>query len=208
MRKTIPFGLGTEVFPRFPRIFPFPAEARRPKKLLFGRFFCSAKKIELFLKKVLDKSEKKNIIIVTVIVIEVLPMTHSKYSRQRETLIGILRGTTCHPNADWIYDKAREEIPNISLGTVYRNLSKLAGEGKILKLDVGDGSDHYDGDISPHAHFYCKRCRRICDIFVDYGRRLKDEAREQTGGIVERCDVMFEGTCRECLRYDEETPAP
>lgn len=208
MRKTIPFGLGTEVFPRFPRIFPFPAEARRPKKLLFGRFFCSAKKIELFLKKVLDKSEKKNIIIITVIVIEVLPMTHSKYSRQRETLIGILRGTTCHPNADWIYDKAREEIPNISLGTVYRNLSKLAGEGKILKLDVGDGSDHYDGDISPHAHFYCKRCRRICDIFVDYGRRLKDEAREQTGGIVERCDVMFEGTCRECLRYDGETPAP
>lgn len=48
MRKTIPFGLGTEVFPRFPRIFPFPAEARRPKKLLFGRFFCSAKKSNFF----------------------------------------------------------------------------------------------------------------------------------------------------------------
>lgn len=59
MRKTIPFGLGTEVFPRFPRIFPFPAEARRPKKLLFGRFFCSAKKIELFLKKYLTNPKKR-----------------------------------------------------------------------------------------------------------------------------------------------------
>lgn len=174
----------------------------------FAAFLRCGEKNKNFFEKVLDKSEKKNIIIVTVIVIEVLPMTHSKYSRQRETLIGILRGTTCHPNADWIYDKAREEIPNISLGTVYRNLAKLAGEGKILKLDVGDGSDHYDGDISPHAHFYCKHCRRIYDIFVDYGKRLKDEARERTGGVVERCDVMFEGTCRECLRCGEEEPDP
>lgn len=125
-------------------------------------------------------------------------MTNTKYSRQREVLLSVLRGTTCHPNADWIYTQARQEIPNISLGTVYRNLSKLAADGVILKLEVGDGSEHYDGDISPHAHFYCRTCRRISDIFVDYGQRLRDEVQSRSGDRVKGCTVLFDGICREC----------
>lgn len=129
-------------------------------------------------------------------------MSQTKYSRQREALLNVLRGTTCHPNADRIYDMVREEIPNISLGTVYRNLATLADDGVILKLDVGDGCEHYDGDISPHAHFYCKNCRRIYDIFEDYGKALCANAQEKLDGKVDNCTVMFDGICRECMISD------
>ncbi len=85
------------------------------------------------------------------------------YSKQREAILEVLRNTDTHPTANWIYEKVREKIPNISLGTVYRNLSALSSEGEILLLKVGDTFDHFDGDISPHAHLYCKKCGKIID---------------------------------------------
>ena len=85
------------------------------------------------------------------------------YSKQREAILEVLRNTDTHPTANWIYEKVREKIPNISLGTVYRNLSALSSEGEILLLKVGDTFDHFDGDISPHAHLYCKECGKIID---------------------------------------------
>ena len=78
-----------------------------------------------------------------------------RYSRQRELIIGIIKGRKDHPTADMIYNTARELEPNISLGTVYRNLKLLADEGVIITLETEDKRLHYDGDISRHSHFIC-----------------------------------------------------
>ena len=86
-----------------------------------------------------------------------------KYSRQREALLKLLRSTDSHPTADWLYQRLKEEYPNISLGTVYRNLAALSEEGVILSLSVGDGYEHFDGNSAPHAHLHCKRCGKIYD---------------------------------------------
>lgn len=94
------------------------------------------------------------------------------YSRQREAVLNVLCSTTSHPTAAWIYEKVREEIPNISLGTVYRNLSGLAEDGTIKKLSFGDSSVHFDGDISVHSHFYCEHCGEITDIWLDQSKLL------------------------------------
>ena len=125
-------------------------------------------------------------------------MQTTKYSRQRETLLEVLRSTTCHPDADWIYLKTREHIPNISLGTVYRNLSKLSADGTIRKIEVGEGAVHFDGDISAHAHLVCKTCGKILDIFTDYTEMLRNDAEEKTDALVNECSVIFHGTCCEC----------
>ncbi len=85
------------------------------------------------------------------------------YSRQREAILEVLRSTDTHPTANWIYTKVREVIPNISLGTVYRNLSALSKSGDILSINVGDGFEHFDGDIRPHAHLHCQSCDCITD---------------------------------------------
>ncbi len=66
-----------------------------------------------------------------------------------------LKSPKTHPTASRIYEMVREDIPNISLGTVYRNLAQLDKEGNILTLTVKEGSDHFDGNPEPHYHFDC-----------------------------------------------------
>lgn len=79
-----------------------------------------------------------------------------KYSRQRESIKAFLYGRHDHPTADAVYTGIREEFPNISLGTVYRNLNLLVELGEINKVTCGDGKDHFDADTSPHYHFICR----------------------------------------------------
>lgn len=89
------------------------------------------------------------------------------YSRQREAILSVLSSTKSHPTAEWIYSETRKIIPNISLGTVYRNLSELAKSGTILSINVGDGKEHFDFDVSPHIHLTCKCCGNIIDAVPD-----------------------------------------
>ena len=72
-------------------------------------------------------------------------MATLKYSRQRESIKEFLRTRTDHPTADVVYENMKLIYPNISLGTVYRNLSLLADLGEIKKLSSFAGADHFDG---------------------------------------------------------------
>ena len=83
-------------------------------------------------------------------------MATLKYSKQREAIKDYLSNTKEHPTADTIYTHLRKENPNISLGTIYRNLNLLVELGEVIKLTCGDGSDHYDATVDPHYHILCK----------------------------------------------------
>ena len=79
-------------------------------------------------------------------------MATLKYSRQRESIKEFLRTRTDHPTADVVYENMKLIYPNISLGTVYRNLSLLADLGEIKKLSSFAGADHFDGRTERHCH--------------------------------------------------------
>ena len=81
-----------------------------------------------------------------------------KRSVQRELIRNNLAHRTDHPTADMVYQSIREELPNISLGTVYRNLRFLVDQGDALSLKLGDGKEHFDGNVNPHFHFICTQC--------------------------------------------------
>ncbi len=118
------------------------------------------------------------------------------YSRQREAILDVLRSTDTHPTANWIYTKVREKLPNISLGTVYRNLSALSEAGEILCINVGDDFLHYDGDISSHLHLHCKNCGNIIDIRLD-SDPLTQMALE-TGFYPQNAVYVLTGICKKC----------
>ena len=118
-----------------------------------------------------------------------------RYSRQRELITDILKCRCDHPTADMIYQSARDIEPNISLGTVYRNLKLLADEGEIITLETEDKRLHYDGDTSKHSHFICKDCGRIIDLFypVETPKELLS-----AGLMVVEEKCVYYGYCNDC----------
>lgn len=79
-------------------------------------------------------------------------------------ILSALQETTVHPTADWVYAKLKPRYPNLSLGTVYRNLKKFCETGKAVSVGVINGQEHFDGRVEPHAHFVCKRCGAVLDV--------------------------------------------
>ncbi len=123
-----------------------------------------------------------------------------KYSRQRESIKACLMGRKDHRTAVALYTSIREQFPNISLGTVYRNLNLLVELGEIRKLSCGDGTDHFDYDTSPHYHYVCKKCGKILDLDMETNADLETAARQCQKGTVEEHTVFFYGTCCDCLQ--------
>ncbi len=125
--------------------------------------------------------------------------TRTRETRQRRVVYEVLRQTKSHPTADWIYDRARDRMPKISLGTVYRNLNVLREEGLIREIQGVDRKTHFDADMEPHAHFVCTRCGAIRDVFpapeIEW-RSLKD----LVGCEVTHQEILFRGICPACRR--------
>lgn len=121
-----------------------------------------------------------------------------RFSKQREAVLNVLKGTTSHPTAAWIFENVRKEIPNISLGTVYRNLARLSEDGIILKIDGGDGVERFDADTKDHYHMMCKHCGSVSDVFIDYADELDKKASEFCGCRIDCHKLMFCGICPNC----------
>lgn len=122
-----------------------------------------------------------------------------KYSRQRESIKACLMERYDHPTADAIYTSIREVFPNISLGTVYRNLNLLVDLGEIQKLTCGDGKDHFDAEISPHYHFVCKDCGAVLDLPMELLPEVNDKAESCLGARVDSHTIYFYGACPDCI---------
>lgn len=126
-------------------------------------------------------------------------MANLKYSRQRETIKEYLRSTTEHPTADMVYDNVRMTYPNISLGTVYRNLNLLVSEGEALRIDCGDASERFDGNVHKHYHFICTECNKVSDLVnmqsIDHINTLASNGFD---GEIEGHVAYFYGKCGNC----------
>lgn len=123
-----------------------------------------------------------------------------KYSRQRQVIKDFLMTRKDHPTADTVYQNVRQEYPNISLGTVYRNLSLLADLGEIKRLRVGDGVDRFDADISEHHHFVCSKCGGVTDLqTVDTDVSSNISVKDFDGEILGHV-TYFYGICGKCRK--------
>ncbi|HIS46535.1 MAG TPA: transcriptional repressor [Candidatus Scybalocola faecigallinarum] len=122
-----------------------------------------------------------------------------KYSRQREAIKKYLMSSTEHPTAEMVYEAIREVCPNISLGTVYRNLTFLVEHGEIIRLSCGEGSDRFDGNTSRHYHFICKKCGCVKDLTMLPIDHIDAIAGEHFDGVIDGHYAYFYGTCAQCL---------
>jgi len=120
-----------------------------------------------------------------------------KYSKQREAIRTAVSDRIDHPTADVIYEEVKKIYPNISLGTVYRNLVLLESIGEIAKIKVGDGVEHFDPNIKEHYHFVCKECGKVRDIEVKI--TIGDEIMSYPEGKILGHKAFFYGICNDCI---------
>lgn len=119
-----------------------------------------------------------------------------RYSRQRETIYQAVLASRAHPTAEMIHEQLRAQLPQLSLGTVYRNLRLLVEEGRLQELDGPIA--RFDGVTAPHTHLRCRRCGRVLDLEgVPYDPALDRQA-EAAGAMVESHSLVFTGLCPAC----------
>ena len=129
-------------------------------------------------------------------------MEHSpKHFRKRDAILQCVKSTDTHPSADWVYAQLRQEREDISLATVYRNLSLFKQQGTIASVGTVNGVERFDGNTQPHVHFICGRCASVIDLHqMAIPDSLCRQAAVHAGGAVEGCQVSFTGLCSRCHR--------
>ena len=129
----------------------------------------------------------------------------AKHFPKRDAILTCLRETKAHPSADWIYAQLKPEIPDLSLGTVYRNLSLFKEQGLIRSLGTIHGVERFDGDTHSHVHFVCTTCGTVWDLEgMPNLPTLKAEAEHDLGSQIEGCQITFTGLCRDCINNEKE----
>lgn len=124
-------------------------------------------------------------------------MVVRRYSRKRELLYQKLVETNEHPTAEMLYQWLKPDCPNLSLGTVYRNLHLLVDEGLIVRMPFP--VERYDARVHPHAHFLCQNCGRVYDLDeLPYDNILDQTVAGQWGHQVDRHALVFSGVCKIC----------
>ncbi len=122
-----------------------------------------------------------------------------KRSYQRDIILKVVMDSCDHPTAETIYNRVRCIIPNISLGTVYRNLNALADNGYIKRIGVSNNQDRFDKTITNHHHIRCIMCNNVNDIFSDTAEGFYDKIELETKYKIISKDLVFEGICPNCI---------
>lgn len=130
------------------------------------------------------------------------PAKKSRNTRQRTVILEILRESCNHPTAETIYLEARRALPNISLGTVYRNLNVLRHQGLAREIrPAGESSSRFDGNCLPHAHFFCTECGTMIDLPLPAPLRENLWEDEEVGSV-SALDLQLAGACARCTPPD------
>ena len=122
-----------------------------------------------------------------------------RHSIRREALLDALNASTEHPSAEMLYHALKPSFPDLSLGTVYRNLTQLREDGEIVCIANVDGHERFDGVKPAHVHFICECCHRIFDLW-EHGHHhaLASAAAAELGFEVRSQEHVLRGLCTDC----------
>lgn len=122
----------------------------------------------------------------------------NNFSRQRELIYEQVKNHPVHPTADEVYSALKKDCPNLSLGTVYRNLNLLSKSGMLTKIHIGGDKDRFDGRTDAHCHFFCEVCGRVFDVDDESVSGIEERVLKKDGHTVSEIEINLRGTCRDC----------
>ena len=133
----------------------------------------------------------------------VIDKIKQRMTPQRQLILNYLKGVKTHPSAEMIFSAVREDMSNITLATVYRNLNLLVDNGEVLKLTV-NGEARFDCDVSAHQHCYCECCGKVIDLFSKRIDNYAAKKMELDGFDLKRVHVVFYGRCKSCKEVKKD----
>jgi Fur family transcriptional regulator, peroxide stress response regulator len=121
-------------------------------------------------------------------------------SKQRERILALLRSTDTHPTANWLFGRLKKEFPDLSMGTVYRNIGILVQQGLIGRIAFGSTFDRLDANVTEHYHFICEECDAIIDLKLSIEPGIDKRVPISEGFEVHRHAIEFYGLCPKCSK--------
>ncbi len=123
----------------------------------------------------------------------------TKHFRKRDAILSCLRASKEHPSAEMIFTQLKPQIPDLSIGTVYRNLSLFKNQNLAMSVATLGGVERFDGNTDPHVHFICTDCHAVIDLMdMEIPESLNSQAETCCGGQVAGCQLSFTGLCNSC----------
>ena len=131
--------------------------------------------------------------------------TNTKTFRKRNAILECLRSTKQHPSAEMVHEMLSHSHPDISLATVYRNLTYFKNQGLATSVATVSGVERFDANTDPHVHFICSCCDAVIDLHqIEVPKTLDAQVESSTGCRVNSCQLSFTGLCRECCNINQE----
>ena len=126
-------------------------------------------------------------------------ISERRQSKKRDAILELIRSSKTHPTAQWVYERLKGQFPDLSLGTVYRNIKVLTGEGALTSLGVVHGEERFDGIPALHSHAICTRCGQIVDLDETISSRLSAPLPNEINGFaIDLRKTVFYGLCGGC----------
>ena len=126
-----------------------------------------------------------------------------KHFKKRAAILDYLRSTTSHPSAETVFTDLKQEIPDLSMGTVYRNLTLFRQQGLASVIATVRGVERFDANTESHVHFICSNCDAVIDLDdMEVPEALSQLAAKCCGGSVDGCQLSFTGLCQECINNE------
>ena len=124
---------------------------------------------------------------------------NTKQFRKRNAILECLRSTHTHPSAEMVHEMLREAHPDISLATVYRNLTYFKNQGLATSVATVRGVERFDANTEPHVHFICTGCDAVIDLEqIEVPQTLDAQVERSSGCRVSSCQLTFNGLCGNC----------
>ena len=121
-------------------------------------------------------------------------------TNQKEAVYNAIINSCDHPDVETIYFRSKKLLPSISLATVYRAVSILSSEGKVLRIPLNSG-DRYDKTLNAHAHFHCQKCNSVTDVFsLDLSTAISNAEKERAVKV-QSVNAVFSGICENCKNF-------
>jgi Fur family peroxide stress response transcriptional regulator len=131
-----------------------------------------------------------------------------KHSGKRDLILRAIQSTKSHPSARHIHESLKAAVPDLSLGTVYRNIDIFRQEGKVVSVGVVDGEERFDGRVDSHAHFICECCGAVLDLGEDIQSEINTKLSINIPGCtIDKQKVLFYGLCKDCMEKRGEYSA-